>query len=224
MTKRRLILVGENQLFREGLTLVLESDAITVVGAVSCFRDLPALLRSTTDQSPDLILYDQPENAAQDFEPLMEVAGEFPRIGIIILADQVDSARLDLAVSAKVRGFLPKGVSSAALSISLQLLALDENLFMSPTALFDGRSPILEAPMLSDSHELRAPLSTRECEILQCLEVGSPNKVIARKLNMAEATVKVHIKSVLRKIYVDNRTQAAVWAMNHKGYSPNAIA
>jgi two-component system nitrate/nitrite response regulator NarL len=50
---------------------------------------------------------------------------------------------------------------------------------------------------------------------LNRLELGLPNKVIARNLDMAEATVKVHLKSVLRKIKAGNRTQAAVWAMNH---------
>ncbi|MET0529573.1 MAG: response regulator transcription factor, partial [Microvirga sp.] len=58
-------------------------------------------------------------------------------------------------------------------------------------------------------------LSIREAEILQCLMQGAPNKVIARKLDVAEATVKVHIKAILRKIRVANRTQAAMWAVNH---------
>ena len=51
---------------------------------------------------------------------------------------------------------------------------------------------------------------------MDCLGEGSPNKVIARRLDIAEATVKVHIKSVLRKINVGNRTQAAIWMMNHR--------
>jgi two-component system nitrate/nitrite response regulator NarL len=58
-------------------------------------------------------------------------------------------------------------------------------------------------------------LSSREAEILRCLMHGAPNKVIARKLDVAEATVKVHIKAILRKIRVANRTQAAMWAVSH---------
>jgi two-component system nitrate/nitrite response regulator NarL len=64
--------------------------------------------------------------------------------------------------------------------------------------------------------ELRSPLSTREAQILGCLEDGLANKRIARDLQMAEATVKVHIKAILRKIQVDNRTQAAIWSMNNR--------
>jgi two-component system nitrate/nitrite response regulator NarL len=55
--------------------------------------------------------------------------------------------------------------------------------------------------------------------VLQCLLNGEPNKVIANRLNITEATIKVHLKSVLRKIKATNRTQAAIWAYGH-GYSP----
>lgn len=58
-------------------------------------------------------------------------------------------------------------------------------------------------------------LSAREAEILRCLVRGASNKEIARNLGMAEATVKVHLKAILRKIHVKNRTQAAIWAVNH---------
>jgi two-component system nitrate/nitrite response regulator NarL len=58
-------------------------------------------------------------------------------------------------------------------------------------------------------------LSNREAEILQCLMHGAPNKIIARQLDVAEATVKVHVKAILRKIQVANRTQAAMWAVEH---------
>ncbi|MFX5817298.1 LuxR C-terminal-related transcriptional regulator, partial [Acinetobacter baumannii] len=59
-------------------------------------------------------------------------------------------------------------------------------------------------------------LSPREISILQCLIEGDSNKCIARKINIAEATVKVHIKAILRKIRVQNRTQAAIWGLNHR--------
>jgi two-component system nitrate/nitrite response regulator NarL len=58
-------------------------------------------------------------------------------------------------------------------------------------------------------------LSPREKSILLCLVEGDSNKVIARKIDITEATVKVHVKAILRKIRVHNRTQAAIWAMNH---------
>lgn len=65
-----------------------------------------------------------------------------------------------------------------------------------------------------DGASRSASLSDRERQILQCLVEGYANKLIARRLNIAEATVKVHIKGLLRKINVSNRTQAAIWALN----------
>ncbi|TIV05318.1 MAG: hypothetical protein E5W02_28205, partial [Mesorhizobium sp.] len=65
-------------------------------------------------------------------------------------------------------------------------------------------------------------LSNREKSILSCLIEGESNKTIARKIDIAEATVKVHVKAILRKIRVRNRTQAAVWAMNHGVLTPSS--
>jgi two-component system nitrate/nitrite response regulator NarL len=67
----------------------------------------------------------------------------------------------------------------------------------------------------------KAPhLSARQRLILRCLIEGDPNKIIARKINITEATVKVHIKAILRKIRVQNRTQAAIWAMTNRSFTP----
>jgi len=65
-------------------------------------------------------------------------------------------------------------------------------------------------PKLSDVKECK--LSAREAQILTCLTKGEPNKVIARKLDITEATIKVHVQAILRKIGASNRTQAAMWA------------
>ncbi|WP_431311168.1 response regulator transcription factor [Methylobacterium nigriterrae] len=70
---------------------------------------------------------------------------------------------------------------------------------------------------------LAHPLSRREVEVLRCLAEGASNKLIARKFTLAEATVKVHVKVVLRKLKLHNRTQAAMWASEH-GIVPAAIS
>ncbi|HVC53464.1 MAG TPA: response regulator transcription factor [Stellaceae bacterium] len=73
----------------------------------------------------------------------------------------------------------------------------------------DDGPPRLKAPVVDDSW---IGLSERETEILQCLGQGASNKVIARELQITESTVKVHVKSLLRKLRLCNRTQAAIWA------------
>jgi two-component system nitrate/nitrite response regulator NarL len=79
----------------------------------------------------------------------------------------------------------------------------------------------VEAPpdnaLRSDPSELPR-LSSREEYILRSIVEGHPNKIIARKMGIAEGTVKVHVKAILRKVRVQNRTQAAIWAMNNKSF------
>jgi two-component system nitrate/nitrite response regulator NarL len=66
-----------------------------------------------------------------------------------------------------------------------------------------------------DMPSARKGLSQREVQIVRCLLNGDSNKVVANHLNITEATVKVHLKSLLRKINATNRTQAAIWALNN---------
>jgi two-component system nitrate/nitrite response regulator NarL len=72
-----------------------------------------------------------------------------------------------------------------------------------------------QAILVAAEHAIAPQLSPREKSILQCLIEGDSNKCIARKIDIAEATVKVHVKAILRKIRVQNRTQAAIWGMNN---------
>jgi two-component system nitrate/nitrite response regulator NarL len=91
-----------------------------------------------------------------------------------------------------------------------------------PNVLDNETAPSLEAGKAPLNGELglaraRHDLSCRELTILRCLTSGASNKMIARELDISEATVKVHVKAILRKIRVHNRTQAAIWAMNRPG-------
>jgi two-component system nitrate/nitrite response regulator NarL len=76
----------------------------------------------------------------------------------------------------------------------------------------------------NDPAMLLNKLSDREAQILRCLTQGASNKVIARELGVAEATVKVHIKAILRKVKASNRTQAAMWATGHLSFSQDNAA
>jgi two-component system nitrate/nitrite response regulator NarL len=215
MTKCRVILVSDNRLFLEGLSLMLESDNTTVAGKSNSGSECIALLTSI-DEQPDMILWDSEPNPEHDVALWAEIHRDFPRIGIVVLAEQIDSASVSRAMAAGVRGFLPKCISINALDLSLQLIALGENLFTVPFSVAGGWEDPATVPRGIEIAKLRIPLSPREVEILQRLGEGAPNKVIARELGVAEATVKVHVKSVLRKINVSNRTQAAVWTKNNQ--------
>ena len=215
MDKCRVTLVGDSRLFLEGLSLVLEGDALTVAGTVNAASEVLPLLTAMGEQ-PDLIGWDSSADLEQNLVRCAGIRREFPGIGIVVLANDIDAAYLDRALAAGVRGLLPKDISTTALRLSLQLMASDENIAFVPLDSMCarqersvGRSPI-------GTRTLPVPLSSREAEILGHLGAGAPNKVIARELSVAEATIKVHVKALMRKLNVSNRTQAAIWGQTHQ--------
>ena len=204
MTSSRTILIEANRLFREGLKHLLSGTRFEV-GAEFNTVDL-ALAAAETAETVDLVITGQPVTDDADLRALREA---FPTARIVVLADDLSVDVLRAAMGGGADGFLIKTVSPEALIQSLQLILLGEKVF--PTTL---------APMLLDmtaagpQHSVRG-LSPREREILQLLVTGASNKLIANRLGITEATVKVHLKTLLRKIDVNNRTQAAIWAMNN---------
>ena len=122
-------------------------------------------------------------------------------------------------------GYLFEQISRDALIKSLDLVMLGVTIL--PAALMrlvgedhemdsedDPAVPAAQTEVPTFDHMPRK-LSQQETRILRCLMQGEPNKIIARQFDITEATVKVHIKAILRKICVRNRTQAAVWAQSH---------
>jgi two-component system nitrate/nitrite response regulator NarL len=215
MIKSRVILVSENRLFREGLSLMLESDDLTVIRTNNSGSELLPLL-NTIDEQPDLIIWDSSTILEEDVARWAEIHREFPKIGIVVLTEGTDAESANRALAAGLRGILPNCISTGALSLSLRLIALGENLTTVPFGLARTWQETSAAPRQFDASKLPVSLSPREAEILRRLGEGSQNKVIARDLDLAEATVKVHVKTLLRKINVTNRTQAAVWGKSHQ--------
>lgn len=214
MAEGRLILAGENGVFRAGLKHVL-ADTLNVVGEAASLTEAVTLLRAL-EPCADLIVYDQPEAMALQFEPLRRIRREFPGVAVVILADRMEATEVDGAVAAGASGFLPKNISPAALGLSLQLITLGENLFTAPASLWRGQAANAERSPPDNVVAVRQSLSRRQRQILEYLEAGLSNRAIAAKLDVAEATVKVHVRSLMLKINVDNRTQAALWARNQK--------
>jgi two-component system, NarL family, nitrate/nitrite response regulator NarL len=128
-------------------------------------------------------------------------------VKIVAMTNNDDSFEIGRDEIARLSGILTYDLSVAAFVRSLLLICAGERVF--PHDLAVGRKPA--AP--SEDRCNAARLSPREREMLTHLGAGHSNKVIARRLDIAEATVKVHLKSVLRKIRVENRTQAAIWGL-----------
>jgi two-component system, NarL family, nitrate/nitrite response regulator NarL len=130
-------------------------------------------------------------------------------VKIVALTSQADSRELNPDDIAPLSGVLTYDFSVDVFVQSLRLICTGERVF--PRDLLAGR-PQAASPETAPQSEA-ARLSPREKEILSHVVGGHSNKLIARELGITEATVKVHLKSVLRKIGADNRTQAAIWAL-----------
>jgi two-component system, NarL family, nitrate/nitrite response regulator NarL len=214
MMHGRLVISGEGRLFREGLRHILQGPAIAIVGEAKSLVEAQEML-PTLASPPNLVVCDPSANPEVEYAAMKQISSEIPDLGIIVLSRDTNQEWLDQARAAGARGFLPNDISPAALQMLLQLVLLGENIFAGPSNVKTEKRPEI-GPTHPVGQDLKIPLSPKEVEILQCLEGGMPNKVIARNLNIAEATVKVHLKSLLRKINVGNRTQAAIWAINRR--------
>jgi len=225
------ILVGKSILLREGLAGILHSADFHILASVSCADDLPA---SNLQQQQQLfIVVHTGDDFAAAIEQIQRFREQHPRGRIAVVADHHRLDELVSALRAGANGYFVDVMTCDAFIKSMELLMMGETIF--PPALSfvldsKGDDPGKEVGhfrkavpgdendqvVLVATDDAFAPqLSPREKSILRCLIEGDSNKGIARKVDIAEATVKVHVKAILRKIRVHNRTQAAIWGVNH---------
>jgi two-component system nitrate/nitrite response regulator NarL len=215
MAEARLILAGESGLFREGLKRMLADRKLSVVAEAASLAEALTTLR-TLKKGADLIVWDRPEAAAGQLDALKRIAADFPNTRVVILADRMNADEAEFAAEAGASGLLPKNISGAALGLSLELVTLGENLFTAPLSLWRHTPPPPPDGPAPTGGISKDTLTQRQRQILEYLEAGLSNRAIASKLDVAEATVKVHVRALLTKIKVDNRTQAALWAKSQK--------
>ncbi|UWU73919.1 response regulator transcription factor [Bradyrhizobium huanghuaihaiense] len=151
----------------------------------------------------------------------------YPDAPIAIVSDNYRPVELASAFRAGANGYFVNVNSCDAFIKSVELVTMGETVFPPAFLWFaldgnrerEGESTQCDqnehAILVAPEDAISPQLSPRERAILSCLIEGDSNKGIARKIDIAEATVKVHVKAILRKIRVQNRTQAAIWGMNH---------
>ena len=220
MISESVFLIDASRLFREGLRRIFADSTFVVAHESVSVEDALPLIESL---QPSLVLVDIPDSGDALSERIGQIRAAAPRARIVVLTDIVRANRLTEALSAGVDGYLAKNMSAEALYQSLRLVLLGEKVL--PTDL--ARLLAERMMMMPRSGGAATPhlsgLSDREMQILGCLVSGDQNKQIACELKISDGTVKVHLKAILKKIRVQNRTQAAIWAMNH-GISRNLAA
>jgi two-component system, NarL family, nitrate/nitrite response regulator NarL len=189
--------------------------------------DYLAEARGAQDQPALLIVDagDDPEGAIVHIKLFKEC---YPAARVAVLADEYDRNNLVSAYQAGANACFVKVMSCGGFIRALEAIMLGETILPPELLPFIGdpgdhhENPAVHAngALAPDKQSAKAldalpRLSPREKCILRCVIDGDSNKTIARKIDIAEATVKVHVKAILRKARLDNRTQAAIWAMNH---------
>lgn len=229
----QLVILGSRRLSREALRRLLEAPSISVVGEGETLDEV--LQGTLSDRSPDIVIHSL-DTEADFVRGLSDVAEARTRLGAakqVMLADRLPAEVLVATLRAGVDAILSRDISADVLLRSLELILLGQRIFLTNMAqvLRDQPAIAAEASDAPVRPERQPPtdrrqvgeLSRREQQILQCLVDGLPNKIIARELDITEATVKVHIKALLRKTNLANRTQAAIWALG-KWPAPGSTA
>lgn len=213
MTKTYLTLIVEkNSFVREGVRLLLEKTKFEPY--THSFEESDIEI----DIQPDILILfgrDKHELSTQ----IGRLKLQFAEAKIVVLTDEGDFKLLASAMDAGASAILLTSISAEDLIKTLEAVVA-ENIFIIDSRMWpvgttsdEGWQPDWTDPERSSRQNQN--LSLREVEILGRILEGDSNKQIARRLDIAEATVKAHMKTVLRKIGVSNRTQAAIWAMNN---------
>jgi two-component system nitrate/nitrite response regulator NarL len=204
-------LVCPNTLAREGLRRILDEEDFRVID--SCVR-CDSLLDSDAAEDSEIIVFDS-GSTGRCCEQIEELRERFPNTRLVVLSDGFCFDHMVEAFRAGADGYILKEIGCDSLIESLRLVKLGEKVMPSELVRHLPQHSMAPNPSTAPEANLAELLSEREIETLRCLVLGYANKVIAYRLYISEATVKVHVKAVLRKLMVQNRTQAAIWAVNH---------
>lgn len=197
----RVAIVDDHMVVRSGLQGLLDAEAdIEVVGTAADGADAVGLL----EYSPDVVLMDLSMPGVDGIEATRLVLAEAPETHVVVLTSFVDKNRIMAALEAGAVGYILKDADAGEVSAAVRAAAA-------------GGSPLDPKVARVVLDESRRPqpatdLSPRELEVLELVEQGMANKQIARRLGIAERTVKAHLTNVFQAIGVTDRTAAALWA------------
>ena len=200
----KLLLIDDHALFREGLSHVLSEldECVSILEASSLER---AEQHINENPDMDLVLLDlhMPEN--NGFDILEQFAKSYPTLPVVILSASTKRSDIQRALASGAMGFIPKDTTSEVMLNALQLI-------------FSGgiyTPPDLAEQINHAEAQYKSPSTTltpRQLEVLQLMVQGHSNKVIAAELELAEATIKMHVTAILSNLGVSNRTKAAMAA------------
>ena len=215
--KTRILIVDDHALFRVGIRGILQMEPdLEVVGEAD---DPRSAVEEALALNPDVVLMDLSLPTPGGIETTQRVKRELPSAAIVVLATEEDEDALFESIKAGAAAFVLKDIAPDDLVTVIRRVVAGEYLINDKVF----AKPAVASRVLKEFRELAvygqeaapifAPLSPREVEILDNIAQGMTNKQVAYALSISEQTVKNHMSSILRKLSVNDRTQAVVYAM-----------
>jgi len=207
--KLSVLLVDDHNLFRSGVRALLARQVdIEVVGEAADGLDG---VKQARQLKPDIVLLDLDMPGVTGREVLHTLLEELPQTRVLMLTVSEDAEDLLATLRAGAAGYLLKNIDTEYFVDAIRRAAAGESV-VSPE--MTGKLVAgLKGPVVGVSQADKDRLSVREREILVVLARGASNKEIAREFNLAESTIKIHVQNILRKLNLNSRVQAAVYAV-----------
>ncbi len=205
----KILLVDDHTLFRSGMKLLLQRNPeFEIVGEAS---DGLEGVKRAKQLKPDVVLMDLNMSGLSGLEAMQLIVEDMPEVAVLMLTVSEEAEDLSTALKNGARGYLLKNIEADYLTHAIKRAAAGE--------------PVIAEAMTAKlvmqfRHEATAPqpaekekLTPRERETMMCVSRGESNKEIARTLNVAESTVKIHVQNILKKLNLTGRVQIAVYAV-----------
>jgi DNA-binding NarL/FixJ family response regulator len=215
--KIRILVVDDHALFRVGISNILgQVREFDVVGEAADGR---AALEMAGAVSPGIVLMDLSLPPPGGLETTQRIRREYPATAVVVMAQDEDEESLFASIKAGAAAFVIKDISPDDLihvvrRVSQGEFLINDKVFSKPAVASRVLKEFRELAVYGqEAQPIFAPLSPREVEILDNIAQGMTNKQVAYALSISEQTVKNHMSSILRKLAVNDRTQAVVYAM-----------
>ena len=206
----RVLVVDDHDLFRTGLRNLLEEQGVNVVGEA---ENGETAIRLASDLAPDVVIMDLNMPGAGGVETTRRLSSLAPLSRVVVLTISADDDDVMNAVMAGACGYLLKNSSIQELIAGISAASAGESL-ISPQIAAKVLQRLRAQSKDADAAEtIRAELSDRELQVLKLIANGKDNAQIARELFISPKTVKNHISNILMKLQIENRIQAAVYAV-----------
>ncbi len=221
-TPLNILIVEDHPMTRMGIKLLLEQqEGFTITGEATTGQEAIELAAKRDGGKPDVILMDIGLPEVDGIEATQRIKADCPETRILMLTSKDDEADVMAALGAGADGYCMKGIEQNTLYTAIRSVA-DGAAWLDPAIAKvvlqrvsqpGSAAPAEAAPSQPASPPVDCPLTPREMEVLTLIVDGCNNPQIAERLVITKATAKAHVHSILQKLCVDDRTQAAVLAM-----------